>query len=125
MPANLHDSLPLTGMTVVPSSGFDPGGFPSQFRIYGYHSHINDVELGIIYSVSHSMWRSRRRIEALHSGNGIIAVGDCILTPTAAYYKAIQYNKVTDTYWSSRTISYPIAQYPRRIENHRRHRMDR
>ena len=131
MPANLHDSLPLTGMTVVPSSGFDPGGFPSQFRIYGYHSHINDVELEIndrsleINDRSHAIWSKRRRIGALHSGNGIIAVGNCILTPLAAYYKAYKYTKVTDTYWSQSVISYLIAQYPRRFENHRRCRMDR
>lgn len=124
MPASLHDSLPLTGVTVVPVSAFNAGGFPTQYRIYRYHSDINDVELERT-DRSHAIWSKRRRIEALHSGNGIIAVGNCILTPLAAYYKAYKYTKVNDIYWNQSVISYLIAQYPRRFENHRRCRMDR
>jgi|PlaIllAssembly_1097288.scaffolds.fasta_scaffold00001_2 hypothetical protein len=110
MSASLHDLLPLTGMTVVPSSGFNPAGFPSNYRISGYHSRINGVELEIIYNVTHNMWSKRRRIEALHVG-GTIVVGDCIFTSTTAYSKVNRYTN-SGNYWNTTVMSYPIANYP-------------
>lgn len=107
---NLYDSLPVLGMAVVPSSGFNPSSFPSSFRLSEYYSHINDVELERVHNVTHYLWRGRKRIEALHVG-GAIAVGDCILTSTAAYHKARRYTKAGD-YWYNTIMSYQIATYP-------------
>lgn len=112
MPAHLHDSLPLTGVTVSPSEGFNSSSFPSGFLIYGYHSHINDVEPEYTgWGYSHYLWRKRRRIEMLNIG-GVVVIGDCVVLPTAAYYKARRYTKYGDDYWLQSTVSYQIASYP-------------
>lgn len=110
MPAHLHDSLPLTGVTVSPQSGFNSSSFPDGFLIYGNHSHINDVGLEYTHGYNHYLWRKRRRIEMLNNG-GVVLVGNCVVFPTVAYYRATRYTK-SGNYWYPFTVSYQIVSYP-------------
>lgn len=108
MPAILHDSLPLKGISVSGSINF--GTFPLESKVYYSGGiHTNDV-YAPLSSYSHNLWRKRLKAECL-TQNGIFMIGGLCITSTSAYHIVQKNYKSGSSWYVSGYPGYQVATY--------------